>query len=383
MGLLISKYVDEETSPVERRSVEAHFLDCPACRDFYRDLRQTDRVVHTALAGLFDEDQVWEGVAQRLREEPEDGPCLEIPVEPVSRFPWLRAAAAALLALALGAAAYLHHEQARLRERLASLEVQLDSERRLREERAYRQSSQWSALLAVIDDLNREDCRTALQTFAEHHPETSAAFVCDDIYVTSTFPDPEAFVGFDVYRREAGGADFHGPLNAVPLPRAEYLDASAEPGQRYEYRFVGRRADGRLEEGMPVAIDRPAPEESSLEVRVIELAEDLESGGFMVLSKDGEPWMDSFSVRIGGPVGETGFVLERIEEGDEVLTATFAWPKTDETGELVYDPRTGEVKVEYEQRVVSVRANRKAVLRRGDETLSIWRYGRAPVPPPE
>jgi hypothetical protein len=51
MGTLLSRYVDEELGPEERKSVEVHLEKCASCRDVLNLFQRNDNVLNNALVG--------------------------------------------------------------------------------------------------------------------------------------------------------------------------------------------------------------------------------------------------------------------------------------------------------------------------------------------
>jgi len=77
----------------------------------------------------------------------------------------------------------------------------------------------------------------------------------------------------------------------------------------------------------------------------------------------------------------TGLTLDGVEMGDETLKVTFAWPKFDpHTGKPIW--RTaGQQDYELRDQILSIRPNRRAVLRSaGGMTIKIWRDAETMIP---
>ena len=152
-------------------------------------------------------------------------------------------------------------------------------------------------------------------------------------------------------------------------------------GGTYEYVFIGASDRGR-HESLPVRVHVPADaSDRPWEISCREIEPD-NGAALLVVIRHG--LAESFRVRIGESVGagefETDYVLDRIEEGDETLAATIAWPVEDDQGRRVYDPKTGKPKVRLEETLLSVRQNKRVILRAPDGgTAGVWRHGRTQI----
>jgi hypothetical protein len=379
VGLLLSKYIDGEVSQDERARVEIHTTECPSCAKSLSTMRRNEGLLSDALAGRTFGDDVVEGVMRRI--EQEDAPSFKRP-QAVQRW-WIPAAAAATLVLGLGAwwATRQALQLDSLNRSVAALEGSLDQAKSW----ATHSGRQVALLLKTLDEVSEIEHRRALEKFTSNHPSMTAAYVHQGVYVTSQFEEAGAFEGFRLYRRIRGEARFGRPLNETLLSKPEYMDYSAEPGVGYEYRFVGVHSDGSSQDGVVIPILCPGtpPEVGQAEVRCIEIGADDHEATFVWTDPSAvEPTANPTIVTVGGQLmgGPTGYVLERIEDGDEVVTATFAWPRLDDRGKPILDPSTGEIYVEYEDRTLHVRQNKRVTLRKGDREVTLWLHGRAFLP---
>lgn len=105
--LSLSTLIDGELDPTEIVVTIDHLSACEACREFYRDAREVDRIALTAVATDepsldlldLDDDELWERIESRTtRETPIAQPRASY--RPI----WMSAAAAVLAVLAIGLA---------------------------------------------------------------------------------------------------------------------------------------------------------------------------------------------------------------------------------------------------------------------------------------
>lgn len=369
MGILISRYLDDEVTVEERDQITAHLRECELCDEFWQILQRNERLVQDALSETRFSKAVAENIEGRIQKA-------AAPHRDVRPFPRAWAAAASLL---LCAGAFFAWQQARFSTTDAAL---ADLRREL--ERKHQAEGGWAwQILPLYKTLEAEQQRAyadAIRGALSHRPDVVAAYVSSGVTVTARFPRASDFRAFDVRRRALSDTDFGPALNREPLLVPNWVDSTAEPGQDYEYRFTGVRADGSTADGTPVRVHVPgdaAPAQYPFELRLVDVRDGI---GVAVLTPregvEGSPQI--LHLRAGDEVA--GFTVERFEDGDELLTATLAWPQADDEGRPIIDPATGKVKVKYEDTILSVRSNQRMVLRRGELRVSVWRQGRILLP---
>lgn len=379
MGVLISRYLDDELDAAQRDSVHDHLRICESCRDFHDVAAKNDEIIAHAVQAHFG-DELTLAVMKKIKAEAPP----RAPARPV----WtvhtrhLAAAAAVLVSIFAGWAVVQNHRVSDLRYDIALM----GENARVADERARADERRRQALTKLLmDDLHesrRELARTTVDEFSRTTGEIAAAYIASGVAVSARFADGVECDYFDIVRRETGEAAFSTPLNGVRLRRPEFTDLTARPGATYEYVFIGWSGGGR-HESLPVRVEVPADlNDLTWEISCREIDPDNGAALLVVIRRG---LAESFRVRLGDAVGAgdfaTGYVLDRVEEGDETLTATIAWPVTDEQGRRVYDPKTGKPKVRLEETLLSVRQNKRVVLRApGGSAVGVWRQGRAQIP---
>lgn len=364
MGILISRYLDDEVSPEERDQIDSHIRECELCDDFWQVLQRNERLIQDALRESGFSQAVVANIEKRVEKAAE-------PHRNVKQFPRAWAAAAALLVGCIGVFAWQQSRITKLDNQIAGLKPTAP---------AVDVTTQLAPLLKLQEAEQRRACAEAVKSMLNHRPDGTLAYVANGVTVTAAFPRAHEFRAFNVHRRALNETDFGPALNAEPLLIPNWTDATAQPGQDYEYRFVGYRADATAAEGTPVRVHVPGEAAAAaypFELRLVDIREDVAVA--VLTPREGVAGApEILHLRIGETVA--GFTVDRFENGDELLTATLAWPQADEEGRPVIDPATGKVKVKYEDTILSVRANQRMILRRGDRRISVWRQGRVLLP---
>ena len=386
MGALISRYLDAELNPAQRESVQDHLRICESCRDFYEVCARNDEIISGTVNAYFGEG-VTQAVMKRVEAEIDSG------ADPRRRYwtvrlPHMLAAAAVLVSIFAGWAVVQNHRVSTLRDSVAWLREEDRSARTRARQAEARHLYQTNSFMSAVRDARHDHdrYRVAVREFAQNVPELSAAYITNGVTVNARFADGLFFSFYDIYRRTSGSEDYSGPLNTVRLNKPEFTDLTARPGKEYEYQFIGYASDGR-HESLPVRVKVPQDAaDGGWEISCLEVEPD-NSAALLVVMRDG--MAQTFRVAVGEPVGHpslsadftTGYTVARIEEGNETLVATFAWPQEDEDGKRLYDPKTGKVKVRLEQVRVSVRQNKRVILQGDrDDRVTVWRQGRERLP---
>jgi hypothetical protein len=369
MGRSISRLLDGECTPQEELEIERHLEVCDPCRAFRDELERVDRLVAASIGPDLDPSAVFEAVRNEIAAAAPPGQNRR-----QSSPAWIRAAAAAaLVACSIWAGIEALHARRAVRradEALRAAESLHDTARRMLDDTA--------GILSDIAAGRRAETQRMLRQFAP--PESALAHVdAGGVWIAAKFLDEERYASFDVERRPAGAPQFEGPLNHQPLPRPEFFDDTAAPGTRYEYRFTGIRRDGARVAGPIVAVELPAAPAAAAHVTLLSVSEDGRHASFLIEEDTGSCRVEA---ALGGRIAAGGrsFRIEDISIDDELCTATFAWPKTTEQGELVYDP-DGSVCMELVDRVIAIRRNWRAVLRDDAGRLVLWHHARTPVVP--
>jgi hypothetical protein len=378
MGVLISRYLDGELSAAQRETVRDHLRLCDSCRDFYEVCARNDEIIAGAIRAHFGE-KVTAAVMDRVKHEP---PPVAPPRSSWTLRPgqWL-AAAGILASIFTGWAVIQNLRTSGLRQDIAWLR---QADRDLREQARSTERRRQAEMKLLMDDLAEargQIYQGAIDEFARTVPEVSAAYLGNGVTVKACFPQIADCAYFDIVRRAEGEEQYSRPLNSVRLRQPEFTDLTARPGVTYEYLFIGASADGR-HESLPVRVTVPPDGPGATwEVACRDVTEDNGAAELVVI-RDG--LAENYRVKPGDALGAgdfaTGLSVERIEEGDETLSAVLAWPVADEAGRRVYE-RTGKPKVKLEQALLSVRQNKKVILRAADgKDFAVWRQGRAAIP---
>lgn len=379
MGVLISRYLDDELDAAQRESVRDHLRLCESCRDFHDVAAKNDEIIAHAVQAHFGENLTL-AVMKKIKVEAPPRPPARVTFTVRPRH--LAMAAGVLVSIFAGWAVVQNHRVSELAYETALMrENARGAEDRARADERRRQALT-KLLLDDLTESRREATHASIDEFADTTDEIAAAYISSGVTVTARFPDGLGCAFYDIVRRETGEAAFSRPLNGVRLRKPEFTDLTANPGAAYEYVFIGYSDRGR-HESLPVRVEVPADlHDLTWEVSCREVDPDNGAALLVVIRRG---LAESFRVRIGETAGAgdfaTGYTLERIEEGDETLAATVAWPLEDEQGRRVYDPKTGKPKVRLEEMLLSVRQNKRVVLRGPDgSTVGVWRQGRTEIP---
>ena len=369
MGILISRYLDDEVTGEERDQIAAHVQECELCNEFWEVLQRNERLVQDSLSKTRFSQAVVENIEARIEKA-------AAPHRNVKPFPRAWAAAAALLFCVGGLYAWQQSRFSAMNDSLADLRRTLDQSHRVQDEWTW----QLLPLYKTLEAEQQRACADAIKSVLSHRPDVIAAYVSSGVTVTARFARAGDFRSFDVHRRALNETEFGAALNREPLLVPNWIDTTAEPGQDYEYRFTGLRADGTSADGTPVRVHvtgDASPAQYPYELRLVDIRDNI--GVAVLTPRDGvEGAPQILHLRVGDEVA--GFIVERFEDGDELMTVSLAWPQADEEGRPIIDPATGKVKVKYEDTILSVRANQRMVLRRGDRRVTVWRQGRVLLP---
>jgi hypothetical protein len=403
---LLSRYVDGELPPEERRRVDEHVGSCEPCRDLLSLFQKNENLVAGALGTDAFGNAVVASVMGELRREgpPEARPVEEGLGDWLRARPWLQIAAAALLVVGLvGVLGYSHNRQMDvLRGELSRERDQVEGlrNRNLRTSASLEEQTQRQSRLAEEFRQFRSDVETS-NVLTKAAPGTILGYVEADHYlvIKASF-DTSLHTGYHVFRRgEHEKEDKSVRLNEKPLAKPEFTDRSAKPGHGYVYRFEAMNARGETVASMPIFMRLPfsgdlAPDQS-LRIHCEELAAPKDLALFRIERLvAGRPVSHRFYVRLGQRVGglaqiegagevdfTTDFVLSKIEEGTEPRSIRMTAPVLDAEGRTVILRIENNVpvpKTEHYEVSVGSRLSMFAVLKPvgtpdGRTDMSIWR----------
>lgn len=367
MGLLLSKYVDNEVTPEERKLVEDHLKQCKSCSDLLAVFRRNEQMLSNALGA----EVFGNNIVERVMAEVEPKPRI-VSMPTLTQRRWLigiiaGVAVAVLLGVvtiqALNATRYanlLAQQKARI-ESLATRMEELD-----REMSRQRVETQLKENMAQLRDTLQEKSLPILAMV-----EGGQVFLC------GRFNDA-ALVSYNVYRRLDGQKEWFGPINKEPLKRPEFVDRPANDGT-YQYEIRGLRKDGSTVSGVVVTVKLQGSSiidpKKSLKVVCLDASE--QSAKFELRRiVAGKERSALFEVTVGQVIGGKRF--------DPTLGETIDFTSDYALEQIVKDvqiARVGEVDV-------AVRENLKLTLRRaagarGPQEVTVWRGESVNLPSPK
>jgi hypothetical protein len=340
-GELISKMVDQETTPEEQARLDEHLRGCDKCRELVGIFQRNENMLDNALTGEAFGSAIVENVMSEIKREQEPtviAPEVEEPAPtwksrlmPVG----LGIAAAAAIVLSTIAIVFPRQDPALLEE-VSRLRTSSEALR-----------NGFSDVLAMGDITHRQlvDRITELDTEARTARIINEAPI-DSTYATSPaigslqvgvrVRDMSLFKEFELQRSEAGRNDWK--TVATGLRNPTYTDKSLTPNVLYDYRFVGTRKDGGHDAPMPpvtnvrVEADMSDPEKM-VDIIFVAAAPALDQATFRLSRKVGGREYDRmFVVKPGQYIGgkavfgeleidlSTDLVLERLANSDQVTT---------------------------------------------------------------
>jgi hypothetical protein len=402
MGVLLSKYVDNEATPEERRRVEEHLGRCAACKELLSIFMRNESMLGNSLTRESYGEEIVDRVMDRIDEPPEAEPAEETRWERFGSFlrerPWIQLAAAALFMVATIVIVMASHSARdnELRREVADLKQKvLDQDLVLREERENEQH-RTQAMLDRMRDLHGDLLQARMAGAGRDIPgnSNSVAYFYDGVAVCARFSGKERFVSYTVWRSDDGGKGYAKLREGLNEP--EYVDTTVEPGHEYWYKFTARRANLESVESVPVRIVPPLrgglDPRKCFSIRCTEIGVNNDVATFAVTRYVNQaPVTYHFTVRLGQPLGRpvqtpagevdfaTGFELDSIEMGDETLKVTFAWPKYDDQMNPI-EIAPGQQAYDLRDHILSIRSNSRAVLRpstspSGKNVQKVWRDG--------
>ncbi len=334
-GVLLSKYADGECTPEERQQADSHLPGCATCTNTLALFRQNEKVLESSLAGEAFGDLVVDEVMAEIRRL-ETPPVLAPEVRGGSWKSALRrwlptaAAASAVVALA-GIALAARSEFANVSETLTQLQQKNDK------------------LVDIIVANGKE----------EQGPK--AAGLKPAQIIRPKFAASEKLVVYEILRSHDDGATWTTLAKDLKDP---YFEDRSATGTSYDYRCIGRRADGSSVESTLIRVRLPAAgldPQTSMRVTFVAVTTDSKTATFEVRRYiDGQERRLLCQVHAGDALGAddfaTGFTFESVTTQDEVLDL-------------------GARSLTRPNKLAHLRSPSKLV-------LSIWRYDSELVPMP-
>lgn len=406
MGQRLSKYVDNELAPEERRNVEEHLKSCSGCRELLSIFLRNESMLSKSLATEQYGEAMIDRVLDRIEEAPEAEPAEETRWERTTGWlrerPWIQLAAAAVFVIALVAVIMTSHsaKDRDLQERIDSLTKSMEDQRGAYDRIRQDHQQQSDSMLARFDEVNDQLRRERLKTMQDYRGDTiSGAVMSYALVVRARFTSPEQYLSFSVWRADEVNNAQPGTWRELKngLTDSVWEDATVEPGKVYWYRFSGRKKNLDVVESVPVRLEAPLSNglnpQTCLTIRCVEVSEANDLATFAVSRYvSGQKVTYYFTVLRGQALGrvengvdfKSGFELDSMEDGDETMKVTFAWPKFDDEGRPIMDT-AGQQAFDLKDQILAIRPNKRAVLRpvgaaSGQKTTKIWRDAEILIP---
>lgn len=368
MGLLLSKYVDNEVTPEERKLVEDHLEQCKSCSDLLAVFRRNEQMLSNALGA----EVFGNNIVERVMAEVEPKPKV-VSMPTLAQRRWLIGIAAGVAAaVLLGVVTMQALDATRYANLLAEQKARIES-LAMRTEELDREMSRQRAETQL-----KENMAQLRDTLQEKSLPILAMVEGGQVFLCGRFNDA-AMVTYNVYRRLDGQKEWFGPINKEPLKRPEFVDHPSNDGT-YQYEIRGTRKDGTNVAGAIVTVKLQGSSVSSdpkKSLKVVCLDASEQSAKFELRRVvAGKERSALFEIQVGQIVGGKRF--------DPTLGETIDFTSDYTLEQIVKDvqiARVGEVDV-------AVRENLKLTLRRaagakGPQEVTVWRGESVNLPSPK
>lgn len=416
MGVLLSRYVDGEASAEDRRVVEGHVRECGDCKQELETFRRNENLLAQAFSdGVAGESFISDVLAKAGVARSRPGKvrlAVNRAVRAVAVFLAVPARAAAAILLGMSAFlawnAYSVHRQ---NERLIS-EISDALDKFAGANQANRDLAQ--ALQELREDLRvataprepepheqvarnpehpdpkeieatpvppvvpPEPERVVIVTTGLFHSVSAVSWETGVRLSWETRGPTQGKVGFSVFRKGSGEAEFGQPLNPAPITKELcYLDTTALPGGRsYIYKIVGEPEGGAKEESNPIEV-RTLGDIMIVNNGVVRASDKSYEKAIIEVKKwiAGRWASERFLVAADEPIGSgdfsTGCTLGRIEEADRTRMYPCEDFARDKDGNLLRDG-SGRYLHEFKEKPISERTNRILVIDEGKHEYPLW-----------
>lgn len=425
MGVLLSRYVDGEASAEDRCVVERHVRECADCKQELEVFRRNEELLSQALSQeVAGEAFIAEVLAKAGLAPSRQGPIrsrLSRAASAVATFFSVPARAIAVVLVGISVfLAWDSHSVHRENERwIAEIQAALS---RIREsndvnhqlvrlvqdmkdavQRTAAQAEKAPPVEAVPDPTSpppqqvvvdhpgpaepleqRQEVKALLPTDFFH--SVAAISYKEGVYLSWETKPPMGKVTYDIYRQDAAGQEFMGPINASPILVCCYLDESARPASTYAYQVVAIPAVGEPEKSRVIEIHTLG------DIRIQNngsMTLGTESRSFIDVQRyvDGR-WLNAiFLVAEGQPIGarqycketrsevdfSTGYVLRRITDEEREVKRLVWDAARDGEGNFLRDPRTGSFYYVWREVTEKVTTNRISVTDRSGKEYKLWK----------
>lgn len=326
MGLLISKYLDNETTTGERELVEKHLSSCGSCHDVVQIFRRNDELLKSSLNVEIFGNQIVEQVMGRL-----DGGRKPLKLREILRRPLWAGVAAALAVVGLSVVVLVQHSiLSDMSSRFETLTTHVDALDSMRDD-----------LVRIRPDVMKElAVREAIHKF-EKDPGTGilASVLSGQIHLSIKLGDG-AIDRYQIYRR-VEKAEAWGNAVATTINR-EFTDSGAQPGQTYEYRVVALDTNGISIKDATVKVAVPSDLAAMVQdlsgfLKISFLLSDSQAATVLIQRKiNGQLRTQSYQVKVGQELGSrvpdltgtqvidfrTGYQLAAVIDEDQTIGVT-------------------------------------------------------------
>ena len=317
MGLLLSKYMDDEATPAERDMVEKHVAACGSCRDMLQIFRANDVLLKGSLNVEVFGNQVVEKVMSQV--------AVKRPAVSISRGAWAAMAAGLVIAALVGILVAQHSTLESMLRRVASVTQRMES---MREDH-----------INDLQEMRRELARNEAIHKFEREPGTGLVALPQQEQIKLSFKLGNG-VRYEIFRREGSGAWGE---RFDSTPSREYTDSRVQPDHTYEYRVVALDAKGATIRSEEIKVRVPAEvtpamiQDRSNFLKISLIAVENQVASIMVSRLvNGQARHEIYQVRAGQEVGSrvpdltgtmtidfrTGYAVAAITDGDQPIGVT-------------------------------------------------------------
>ncbi len=375
MGLLISRYMDNELSEEETRLVENHTLVCAPCRDALEIYKKNEKILNSTLCGEIFENVIIDNVMKGVHKKKKTVGGKKFKAwKPILALVGFAAAVVIVTIIS-----YMFSVYGNVQNELRRLSFQSEDILRQRDE-----------LYVKYNDLLKKETANIVRNYLSNSGHDIAGYVYGDgVVIQAKFDNLDQIYGFNVYRRVKGQLYWQEPLNQKPLIQPEYFDVSPSNQTLYEYKFTALDKNSKAIKESPVSVikhpGKKFKEDECLKITCTDAGPDNKSAKLLITRYvDGKPRTTAFECRVGSVIGDTitdyqtggtldfntNMILLSIEDAEQVITIKPAIKRDNKT-ELLSD-----VPLSFQ------RTSKKLTLKQanGTTSLELWRDGFLFVP---
>ena len=390
MGIMISRYIDNEMTTQEKANIETHLQECTKCNDVFLIFKKNENLLTSALSVEVFGNKIVEEVQHKLKNKDQIGFGGKSNI--ISSKSYLLTLAASVLILLTGAvltATAFYFSNLNLNTTLSAQSNTLEN---------YKQGLQDTyKYLAYIQSQNNISTIHNFVQKEHQHPAISSYFETDYVYVTATFEQKEKITHFNCFRKSERDGKWL-TINKTPLNESSFLDIDVNIGKVYEYKFIGFASDQSMVESLPILAKSYRSERSSdsVEITCVSVNSEDSTARFQITRYiNAIPYIEWFNVKTGEQIGSakldsttgkfvsfaTGYSLESITTKERVLIVPVNSIMIDEkTNQPILDPVSHKPKVELRDTVIGQGPDKMVILSKidpaktGDKKLTLWRF---------